>query len=275
VPTLAGLCDGGLACMRTAGLPRLASFEELATGVYARPSRELRRDPGDADEFGAITMFLETWPNAIGAAQRWPREQGGRMENAMIGQAVEAVGRIEGMGGSLRSLHANRPQRQPATSSATAPAGQDLNLMRTLLASPASASTPITLPQVAGKVESGRDPRRRRPRDPAARHRPRHRPRRRPRHRGRLGRGRRQQRPPRLDAGPRAQRRRQPAFYFELPDLWQLIAATGDAPRELNFAQSWLSGRSLRVAGDLIDGRLRIDMQLARAATAAPPAIAR
>ena len=61
-----------------------------------------------------------------------------------------------------------------------------------------------------------------------------------------------------------------PAFYAELPDLWQLFATIDEAQRELNFAQSWLSGRSARLAADVVDGRLRIDFQLSRAAAPAP-----
>jgi len=275
VPTLSGLCDGSLACMRSAGLPSPASFEELAVGIYARPENELNRAIRDTNQFGAMVLFFETWPNLLGAVQRWPREQGGRIENVMLGQAIEAIGRIEGMGGSLRSLHMNRRNVSGDFVGYLRLQGQDLALIRSLLSLARVTLSPVTLPNIAGKIESASIPDSEVPAslllltDPGT-----------------------------VRAGDRdvevgwavvadsndrlawmlgleRSAAVMPAFYFELPDLWQLIAATGDAPRELNFAQSWLSGRSLRVAGDLIDGRLRIDMQLARAATAAPPAIAR
>ena len=68
-----------------------------------------------------------------------------------------------------------------------------------------------------------------------------------------------------------------PAFYMEMPDLWQTFMAVDEAQRELNFAQGWLSGRSARLAADVIDGRLRLDFQLARSApvAAATPALAK
>ncbi len=278
VPTLSGLCDGSLACMRTAGLPSPASFDELAVGVYARPENELERILDDADDFAALAVFFETWPNLLGAAQRWPREQNGRIENVMIGQALEAVGRIEGMGGSLRSIHVNRGNVSGDFVGYMRLQGQDLALIRSLMSLAGVSLAPVTLPQIAGKVEGAAIPDSDVPAslllitDPGT-----------------------------VRAGDRdievgwavvadnndrlgwmygLERSAAvlPAFYFELPDLWQLIATTGgQAPRELGFAQSWLTGRSLRIAGDIIDGRLRIDMQLARtaAAAAAPPAVAK
>jgi len=276
VPTLSGLCDGSLACMRSAGLPSPASFEELAVGLYARPEAELTRAIRDSDEFGAMVLFFETWPNFFGAAQRWPREQGGRIENVMIGQALEAVGRVEGMGGSLRSLHMNRGNVSGDFIGYMRLQGQDLALIRSLMSLAGATLSPVTLPQIAGKIESAAIPDSDVPAslllltDPGT-----------------------------VRAGDRdvevgwavvadsndrlawmlgleRSAAVMPAFYFELPDLWQLIAVTGgSAPRELGFAQSWLTGRSLRVAGDIIDGRLRLDMQLARTAAAAPAAIAK
>jgi hypothetical protein len=270
VPTLAGLCDGGLACARTAGIPRLAGFEELATGTYARPSREFGRIVDDADEWGAATIFLETWPNAIGAAQRWPREEGGRMEVAMIGQALEAAGRIEGMGGALRSLHAQGRNPTGDFIGYQRVQGPDLNLMRSLLALGGVRFSPVNLPQIPGKVEQASLPDNDIPAtlllvtDPD---------------KVRAG-------DADIEVGwatiadstdrlswllslPR-DASVQPAFYLELPDLWRLVAATDDGPRDMNFAQSWLSGRSVRLAADVVDGRLRFDFQLARDPNAAP-----
>lgn len=270
VPTISGLCDGSLACLRTAGLANPAGFEELAVGVYARPERELQQTLDAGDEFSALVVFFETWPNLLGAAQRWPREQNGRLENVMLGQALEAIGRVEGMGGSLRSLHVNRGNVTGDFIAYTRLQGQDLTLIRSLMSLASVRTSPVTLPQIQGKLESAALPDADTPAslylltDPGT-----------------------------VRAGDRdievgwamvadsndrltwmlgLERSAAvvPAFYFELPDLWQLIAATGEGPRELNFAQTWLTGRSVRVAADVIQGRLRIDLQLAR--TAAPPA---
>ncbi len=272
VPTISGLCDGSLACWRTAGLANPAGFEELAVGLYARPLREVQETLDVDDGFSALIVMFETWPNLLGAVQRWPREQNGRLENVMLGQTLEALGRIEGMGGSLRSLHVNRGNVSGDFIGYMRLQGQDLTLIRSLLSLAGVRTSPVTLPQVQGKLESAAVPDNLPANfylltDPGT-----------------------------VRAGDRdievgwamvadsndrltwmlgLERSAAvvPAFYFELPDLWQLIAATGEGPRELNFAQSWLTGRSVRVAADIIQGRLRIDMQLAKAA--APPAVAR
>lgn len=264
VPSLAALCDGGLACLRTAGIPRLAGFEELATGVYSRPSRDFSRVMDDVDEFGALTMFLETWPNMIGAAQRWPSEQGDRIETTMIKQAVEAVGHIEGLGGSLRSLHAFGRNPTGDFIGYARLQGAEINLLRTALAFAEVRFSAISLPQIAGKVEQARlpdddvpatlllvtDPDKVRVGDQDME----------------VGWAALADSTDRLtwllgqprDSGP------QPAFYMEFPDLWRFVSSIEDGQEELNFAQSWLSGRSAKLAGDVIDGRLRLDFQLAR-----------
>ncbi len=264
VPTISGLCDGSLACMRTAGFPALSGFDELAAGLYAKPERELTDRVGQAGEWGALVLFLETWPNFIGAAQRWPKQQGGRIETAMLGQAIEAIGRVEGMGGSLRSFHVQRGNPSGDFIGYSRLQGQDLALIRSLMGLGGVRVAPVTLPQVAGKVDQAQIPDADIPAslylvtDPGT-----------------------------VRAGDRdietgwamvadsndrvawmmgLERSAAvlPAFYLELPDLWQLFATIDDASRELNFAQSWLSGRSARLAADVVDGRLRIDFQLAR-----------
>lgn len=272
VPTLAGLCDGGLACMRTAGIPRLAGFEELATGAYARPSRDFGRIINDGDEWGALELFLETWPNAIGAAQRWPKEEGGRMEVAMIGQGLEAAGRIEGMGGSLRSIHTQgRNTTGDYVGYARVQAGE-LALLRTMLGFAGVRFNAINLPTIPGKVEQAglpdddvpgslllvTDPDKVRVGDQDVE----------------VGWATVVDSTDRLswlltlprDMTP------SPAFYLELPDLWRLVSSIEDGARELNFAQGWLSGRSVKLAADVVDGRLRFDFQLARESVATQPA---
>lgn len=272
VPTLSGLCDGSLMCMRSAGLPSPAAFDELAVGLYARPEREVNRALNSANDLGALVVFLETWPNLLAAVQRWPREQSGRVESVMISQALDAVGRIEGMGGSLRSLHRSRGSFSGDFIGYMRLQGQDLALIRSLLSLAGVRLSPVSLPQIPGKIESASIPDVDVPAslllltDPGT---------------------------VRADdrdievgwamiadsndrlawmLGLERSAAVMPAFYFELPDLWQLVVATGDGPRELGFAQAWLTGRSLRVAADIIEGRLRVDMQLARTAAAEPAA---
>ncbi len=264
VPTISGLCDGSLACMRTAGYPALSSFDELAAGLYAKPERELTDRIDEAGEWGAVVLFLETWPNLLGAAQRWPKQQGGRIETAMLGQAIEAIGRVEGMGGSLRSFHVQRGNPSGDFIGYMRLQGQDLALIRSLMGLGGVRFAPVTLPQVAGKVDQAQIPDADVPAslylvtDP-----------------GTVRAGDRD-----IEAGwaivadsndrvawmmgLERSAAVLPAFYLELPDLWQLFTTIDEATRELNFAQSWLSGRSARLAADVVDGRLRIDFQLAR-----------
>jgi len=268
VPTISGLCDGSLACLRTAGFPKPATFDELAVGLYARPERDVQDALNAAGDFAPLMMFLETWPNMIGAAQRWPSQQGGRMETAMLGQALEAVGRVEGMGGSLRSFHVNRGNPSGDFIGYMRMHGQDLTLIRSLAGLAGVRFAPVDLPQVTGKVESTRIPDADLPAslylltDP-----------------GTVRSGDRDievgwamvaDSNDRLAwmMGLERSAAVAPAFYMEAPDLWQLFLTVDDAQRELNFAQGWLSGRSARLAADVIDGRLRFDFQLAR--TAAP-----
>lgn len=277
VPTISGLCEGSLACLRTAGLPKPAAFDELAVGLYAKPERDVQATLNAAGDLGPIVVFLETWPNLIGAAQRWPGQQGGRMETAMLGQALEAVGRIEGMGGSLRSFHVNRGNPSGDFIGYTRIHGQDLTLIRSLAGLAGVRFTPVELPQVTGKVESTQIPDTQLPAslylltDP-----------------GTVRSGDRD-----IEVGwamvadsndrvawmmgLERSAAVAPAFYMEMPDLWQTFMAVDEAQRELNFAQGWLSGRSARLAADVIDGRLRLDFQLARSApvAAATPALAK
>ena len=193
----------------------------------------------------------------------------------MLGQVLEAVGRIEGLGGSLRSLHVNRNNATGDFVGYMRLQGQDLALMRSLLGFAGVRFSPVTLPQVAGKVETAAIPDADVPAslilvtDPGT-----------------------------VRAGDKdievgwavvadsndrltwllgleRSAAVQPAFYLEFPDLWQIVASTGDGARELNFAQAWLSGRSMRLAADIIAGTLRVDLQLARTAPAAAPAVAK
>ena len=186
------------------------------------------------------------------------------METVMLGQALEAVGRVEGLGGSLRSLHIQRGNPSGDFIGYMRLQGQDLALLRSLMGLGGVRFSPVTLPQITGKVEQAQIPDADVPAslylmtDP-----------------GTVRAGDRD-----IEAGwamvadsndrlswmlgLERSAAVLPAFYLELPDLWQLFATVDDAQRELNFAQSWLSGRSARLAADIVDGRLRLDFQLAR-----------
>ncbi|MGB1277807.1 MAG: hypothetical protein ACPG77_18825, partial [Nannocystaceae bacterium] len=160
VPSLAGLCDGSLMCMRSTGLPNLDRFSELATGIYGAKEREFSRVLNHADEMAALTMFIETWPNAIGAVQRWPAmELEGKPEGGIILGVIDAASRVEGVGGSLRSLHLGKRRaihtdfvgymRLPSS---------DANLVRTMLAFANVSFSPLALANIQQKIETAAIP---------------------------------------------------------------------------------------------------------------------
>lgn len=263
VPALAGLCDGALACWRSAGLPALTALGELAIGHYARDERAFSDALDDAGDFGPVVLMLETWPNALGMVQRWGLEQKG-VEAGIIRTALDIVGRVEGTGGSLRSLQVGRNVQTDYITYARVQ-GQDLALFRSLVGLSSMRFSPTTVAGVEAKVEAANLPYADVAAqfflvtDPGA---------------VRLG-----DRdvefgwivaadgPDRLkwalkDIAHDSDTR--PAFYGELPDLWRLVASVDDGPREVGFLQSWLHGRGLRLAGDVIGGRVRLDLELAR-----------
>ncbi len=265
VPSLAALCDGSVMCMRTTGLPDIKRFGELATGVYGAKEREFSRTLNHADEMAALSMFAETWPNAIGAAQRWPAmELEGKPEGGIILGVIDAVSRIEGAGGSLRSLHFGKRNMVHSDFVAYLRLPKsDANLVRTMLAFAELTFAPATVAGINQKVEavtipdsdmpaslymiSGEPPvkvtRDQKTEDVEF---------------GWLA---------VADSGDRIswmltqamETTTQPAFYFEIPNLWNLIGSFPGAQREVNFARTWLSGQAVKIAVDVVDGAPQID----------------
>lgn len=272
VPTLAGLCEGALACWRGGGLPSLSALGELAIGEYAKDPRAFGDAIEASGDVGPAVLFLETWPNGLGMVQRWGAEQKG-VEAAMARTALEIVGRVEGSGGSLRSLKiADRSVHTDYVTYARMP-GSDLALFRSLVGFGKVQFAPTTLSGVEAKVEAAQVPSGEVPAqlflvtDP-----------------GTVRVGDKDVEFGWLVAADGPDRLRWllkdiaqentalPAAYFELPDLWQLVAGFEDGPRELGFLQSWLSGRSVRFAADVVGGRVRLDLELARRGAAPGPA---
>lgn len=268
VPTLAGLCDGALACWRSAGLPSFTALGELAIGLYARDERAFKDAIRDAGDWGAAVIALETWPSALGMVQRWGREQKG-LEAGIINTALDITGRVEGSGGSLRSLQFADRNVHADYIAYSRMQGQDLALFRSLIGFTPLRFSPTTIPGVTSKVETSNIP------DADA--------------------------PAQLflvtdpgtvrvadkdlefgwiavaDAPDRLKwmladieqtTDSTPAFYAELPDLWRLIASFKDGPRDAGFLQSWLAGRGVRLAADVIGGRVRLDLEFSRRAPA-------
>ncbi len=109
VPSIAGLCDGSLLCFRSAGLPSPGKLaERFAKGTWAVGPDELEDRVRSFDEVAALHVFVASWPNLLGAMAAWPeREAGDGAAAGLARNAVEVFGRVEGVGGSLRSLTAS------------------------------------------------------------------------------------------------------------------------------------------------------------------------
>lgn len=109
IPTIAGLCDGALLCFRSAGLPSPGKLaERFAKGAWAAGPDEIENRVRHFDEIAAMHVFVASWPNLVGAMAAWPeREAGDGPQATLARNAVEVFGRVEGVGGSLRSLSVN------------------------------------------------------------------------------------------------------------------------------------------------------------------------
>jgi hypothetical protein len=263
-PTLAGLCDGALACWRSSGLPPLAGLGELAIGLYARDERAFSDALDNAGDFGGVVLGLETWPSALGMLDRWGREQKG-MEAGIIRTVLDIVGRVEGTGGSLRSLQVGDRGLQSDYVVYSRVQGQDLALFRSLVAMASLRFSPVTVPGVDAKIETSNltetgapvqlylatDPGTVRLGDKDVEF-------------GWIAAADGQDRLKWLLADVARDKDTDPAFYGELPDLWRLVGSFEDGPRGANFLQSWLSGRGFRMAADVVGGRVRFDFELAR-----------
>jgi hypothetical protein len=264
VPTLAGLCDGSLACWRTTGLPSFAALGELAIGLYDKDERAFKDAIDAADDFGGFVLFLETWPNALGMVQRWGQQQSG-LEAGMIRTALEIVQRVEGSGGSLRSLQLRDRSVHADYVAYSRMQAPDLALFRSLVGFAELRFAPTTVTGVDSKVEAATAPSGDAPAqiylvtDP-----------------GTVKVGDRDVEFGWLAVADGPDRLRWllkdvehgkdvlPAVWFELPDLWQLISSFEDGPREAGFMQSWLTGRSVRFAADVTGGRVRLDLDFRR-----------
>lgn len=99
-PSRAALCDGALLCWQLPPLPALAGFEGLALGDYASHDT-LGPTIAAGGQFGLTVIAVETWPNQLGAWQRWSRGHG--RDPGIARTLFELVGAVQGAGGSIRA----------------------------------------------------------------------------------------------------------------------------------------------------------------------------
>lgn len=258
VPTIDALCTGAVACARTRGLPPPSKWrDELATGVWAAPQRELQEKIDVGREWAALVLFAGAWPNFVGAVTRWPAEEIGRGPEAAIANNVfESVGKLEGFGGSLRSLAATHEMGTMVADYAgyARMKKSEVDLVRSLLAFGELQPTDTAITGVPATAQMVRlptgsmpaslmlfaDPDRTATVTGAAEY----------------GWAAIVDGPDRFGwlLGLPRDRAAGPSAYFEVPDLWLLLGAEPRMASELGFARTWLAARHLRVSMDIVDG---------------------
>ncbi len=265
-PSIDALCSNSLMCARTGGLPSVEALRELATGVYGAPLSEFSQVMDKADEFGALVIALETWPNILGASGSWPTQEAKGPEAAIISQVMSGLNNFAGAGGSLRSLQMPRGRGAPAVDfvSYMRVSGAELGMIRGFSALAGQRFNALELEGVTGKIESMAIPDedlqasvylvtdektvRVEERDVEV---------------GWLA---------AADGADRItwllgldrETKIEPAIYFEIPDLSRLLATVPELDEELGTFRSWLNGRKVVFAADVVDGRLRFDSYLGR-----------
>lgn len=266
VPTVDALCDGALACARSRGIPRPETLgSTLAQGVYGN-ARALEEAIDEGDEAAELLLMASTWPNALGTAT-WhlPLAEAHGPEAAIVRGLIDALGRIQGLGLSLRRLDVGRRSAQAEYAAYARVPASDLALVSTMLSMAEQRLTPTTVDGVEGEVMMLRAPDDDVPavlmtsKDPEAvkdddgkevQH-------------GWLT---------VVDAEPRlswllglaTDDGHEPMLYLELPELWRMISSFPDAIDELGFARTWASERSFKASLHLDDGQPHIWMEVAR-----------
>jgi hypothetical protein len=240
VPTIASLCDGALVCGRSRGVPDRARFSSLATGIYADPE-QLERALDRHEEEATIVLMLETWPNALGTLAQLPGNTIKPPESFIIQNVIDVTSRVLGGGFSIRSLSETRHALVGDWVGYTRMTAADLSALRGFLQMLDSRLSPVSIPEIPGRVEftpipdsdvSGNfyaiyDP-------SAAT--------------GDWGWAVLADSDDRVRwlAGLPHDDGAVPLVYLEAVDLWRLVASFEDGREELGFAQSWLSRRWVR-----------------------------
>jgi hypothetical protein len=241
VPALASLCEGSLMCARSRGLPSTANFAALATGPFADPELlEGTFEYADDDEI-MLLLMLESWPNLIGLLGKFPGQSMQPPESVIAENARKAAERVLAFGVAVRKLEHVAGQTNVEYVAFARMPEMDLSTLRGLVRMGQAGLAPVTIEGVPGSIESAALPDDDLPgrfysiSDP-------------PVATGSWGwavaadgdeRVRWMAGLPRDDGAA-------PIAYYEIADLWRLIAGVDELARDLGHAQAWLSGRSLR-----------------------------
>ena len=147
VPTLASLCAGASVCVRGRGIPAAGRFVGLAEGAYADPVR--LADAVAGHELGPLLLALATWPNALGAASRWPTLADDATERMLFDELAEVSGRALGFGYVVRETGRVGYARV---------SGADLASVRGYLGLAGTSFAGVWIDDVDGRVEVGTGP---------------------------------------------------------------------------------------------------------------------
>ncbi|KIG17145.1 hypothetical protein DB30_03742 [Enhygromyxa salina] len=248
VPSVAALCDGALVCGRSRGLPDRKRFASLATGIYADPN-QLGRELDDHEDEAATVLFLETWPNAIGTVARLPGNTFQPPESFIVQNVMDVASRVLGAGFSIRSLNETRHTVTGDWVGYARMTAADLAAVRGFLQMADSRLSPVSIPEVPGRVEFTPIPDNDVSgnfyaiHDPAAAT-------------GEWGWAVLADSDDRVRwlAGRGHDDGSVPLVYLEVGDLWRLVASFEEGRRDLGFAQSWLSRRWVRGQVSLGEG---------------------
>ncbi len=265
VPSIDALCDGALFCGRSRGLPRPEQLgTALGLGVYG-DVRALEDAIDDADEMAGMLLFVSTWPNGLGSLM-WhlPLGEARGPEAALVRGGLDALGRIQGFGFSLRSLDIGRRSAQASYAAyARVPSG-DIGLVNTALSFAEMRMTSTTVEGIEGPVMMLRAPDDDVPavlmsrNDPEA-------------VAGDDGKDVTHgwlavvDDPKRFSwlLGLPTDDGATPFAYGEIPDLWRLIATVPDLVDELGFARTWATERAFKASLGIDEGNLQLVMDLA------------
>jgi len=262
VPTLAGLCDGALACFRTAGLPRTSTLaEKLGIGAWSRGPDEADRSVGSFDETLIMHALVASWPNALGSAARLPAlELGGGAEGAVATNVLDMVGRVQSTGGSVRTASVDHQRIAAEYALFARTSATDAGIPRGVVALGGGSMQDTTLPGTGGTAALFKVPEDEFPMtvvsrpDPASPGTP---------ATGWIA---------LVDAPDRmawllglpTETYAGPAAYAELPDLARVIQSWPDIARDLEPMRVWLERRSLRASFELDHGEPLVRAALVR-----------
>lgn len=280
MPPIDGLCERAMACGRARGMPKLREFGALATGPLAGPIDELDDVFNDAHELVYLSLFAETWPNLLGLMPQLPATVPDKMAGGIITGMLDLFENIEGFAYGVYDVHyrkeSERVERVDFVSLARAPSGS-ASVVRGLLGFASIGFQPvenagtdaIERAELPGDLPFGlfvvRDAEPLTIKDDAgAREVP----------FGWVAMASDEERLKTALALPR-ENPITPALYTEIPDLWAIFNTSREMRRELEFANTWLSGRSVKMAVDVIDGWPHVDMIVGKTTTGtstqAPP----